>query len=170
MDSFRPGFDGMQTASLPGPLVMPTSGRDAAAFVPRPAAHDGSGLVVEERVRKILGSVQVPVDAMNARFFSSRHVDDLQATIVSMVYRELGMRIQRQSDDELLIIMRGIYMMLRPTNPTFEDLDARVIKAAMDSIRTNLEVYKTYMDTDKRIQYVMDRGINTNIRGTKLTY
>jgi len=164
---FRPTFDGIQTASLPGPLIMPTSGRDAAPSLPVAATDT---IVVEERVRKILGSVQVPIDSFNARFFSSRHVDDLQSKIVSMVYNELGMRIERQSDDELLIVMRGVYMLMRPTNPTYEDLDRRVLKAAMDSIRTNLEVYKTYMDTDKRIQYVMDRGINTNIRGTKLTY
>lgn len=170
MDSrdFRPAFDGIQTASLPGPLIMPTSGRDAAPSLP--SADRSDSIVVEDRVRKVLGSVQVPVDSMNARFFSSRHVDELQAAIVTLIYRELGMRIQRQSDDELLIIMRGIYMLLRPTNPTLEDLDRRVLQAAVDSIRTNLEVYKTYMDTDKRIQFVMDRGINTNIRGTKLTY
>jgi hypothetical protein len=164
---FQPTFDGMQTASLPGPFEMPASGRDGTFVRPR---VEGFSQATEERVRKILGSVQVPADALNAFFFSERHVDDLQNTLLSMIHRELGMRLQRQSDDELLIIMRGIYMLMRPTNPTIEELDARVLRAAMDSIRTNLEVYKTYMDTDKRIQYVMDRGINTNVRGTKLTY
>jgi len=165
-----PTFDGIQTASLPGPLEMPMSGRDAT-FV-RPGLQGASGTVPpsEERVRKILGSVQVPADALNTVFFSERHVDDLQMRLLTIVYRETGMRLQRQSDDELLIIMRGVYMLLRPSNPTLEDLDARVLGAAMQSIRTNLEVYKTYVKTDERIQYVMDRGINTNIRGTKLTY
>ena len=166
---FRPTFDGIQTASLPGPLEMPISGRDAT-FV-RPGLQGGSDApMAEERVRKILGSVQVPADALNTVFFSERHVDDLQMRLLTIVYRETGMRLQRQSDDELLIVMRGVYMLLRPTNPTLADLDARVLGAAMQSIRTNLEVYKTYVKTDERIQYVMDRGINTNVRGTKLTY
>jgi hypothetical protein len=162
-------FGGIQNASLPGPLELPqnssliSSGR-------RPVDANQVAADCDPIASTILNTLQVDPDPINIAFFSQANVDRLQKELQKLVLRHKRVRIERQSDNNLLMIMRSIYMMNRPHNPTVEMLNQKTLHDALESVSDNLDLYATYAATEERMKNVMDWGINTNVRGTRTTY
>ena len=109
---------------------------------------------------------------LNSRFFSQENIDHLQAQIQSTVRSMVGASIDRQSDPDLLLIMRSYYLQYaqnQPGNvvPELEELNQRVIAFASNRIAVEVEAYRYYrkdiMDFPEPIAHPLD----THIYGTR---
>jgi hypothetical protein len=95
-------------------------------------------------------TIQQPGHLSNL-FFSKQNVDYIQGRIQSEVYRLSNgrHRIGRQSDTELSIVMRSIYLQFSRNSPDdirgqILDLDNRVINECVPGILTGIEQYLKY--------------------------
>lgn len=165
---FPVAFHGMQGASLPGPLEFPRPSNTMSTRPPVSPEPDTPP--ADAKVTEVLNTLQILPDAINTRFFSQANIDGLQKRVQDEILKTKRVRIARQSDNDLVMIMRSIYMQNRVNNPTLEFLNDAVTRDAVQSIQSNLDLYSVYMNTEKRMTQVMDWGVNTSVRGTKTIY
>lgn len=103
----------------------------------------------EDVVRAVFQSLRQPLTPLNSAFFSRANVEQLHASIQRRVAESLGLAIDKQSDWELLLIMRRTY--LETANNWPEELDAEierlnsmVLQEAVDVISKNITRYLVY--------------------------
>lgn len=111
-------------------------------------------------------------------FFSQTNIDALQHGIRYTVYKktcgikEGGYTIGNQSEDELKIIMRGIFLQYAKNLPfnileQVRELNARVIMYAVPRIIDEIKMYMKYKQDVSKLPEPMERGISTSLAGTK---
>ena len=107
-------------------------------------------------------------------YFSQENLDYLQSEIINRVYTKTNKKHQvgRQSDDELLIVMRSIYLQYGKNNNSnldkqINNLNELVLDYCVDNVYTNLLQYYNYIDDITKDQPVLDRPETTNIKGDK---
>lgn len=107
-------------------------------------------------------------------FFSKANIDYLQSQIVQRVYELSGGRhkIGRQSDTELQIVMRSIYLQfsLNRSNDIKEqvrDLDGMVIDAVVPGILSAIEQHLKYMEAISTIPAPINLPKNETIKGQR---
>lgn len=100
-------------------------------------------------IRAVMASLRQPDTPLNTAFFSRANVDLLQEAIRWRIEEGLGLAIDRQSDWELLLIMRRTY--LGSANNWPEDvarevdrLNSQVAQIAVDAISRNITNYMVY--------------------------
>jgi hypothetical protein len=111
---------------------------------------------------------------LNHLFFSKKNMDIIQNMIRYNVYIKSENRfiIDRQSDIELEIVMRGIYLQYSPNLQTnikeqIQYLDKLVTDYAVEQIIPEVEQYFGYM---KEIEYMpepIDLPVNLSSKGTR---
>lgn len=107
-------------------------------------------------------------------FFSRKNVDYLQYMMKKLVYKETGHIIGRQSDEELLIIMRSIYLSDSKNQPTnissqVADLNFKVIKYSVyDEILPKVKGYTTYLNDNFRTNVVLPRERYISMKGARI--
>lgn len=161
-------YYGNQNAVLPGALEPPSN--SSLIQVPAPRRTPEDVVPVDAKASTVLNTIQVPPDALNAAFFSQTNINALQQRLVDEVMLRSRIKIQKQSENDLILIMRSIYMMHRETRPSLAKLNGLVLRDALDSILGNLDMYATYASTEERMKNVLPYGINTNVRGTRTMY
>jgi hypothetical protein len=91
-----------------------------------------------------------------------------------LVYKETGNIIGRQSDEELLIIMRSIYLSDSKNQPTdftrqVAELNYKVLKYAVyDEILPKVKGYATYLNDNLRTNVVLPREKFVNNKGSRV--
>jgi hypothetical protein len=108
-------------------------------------------------------------------YFSSKNIDLVQEKIKKVVYISTKINIDRQSDDELLIVMRSIYLQFGQNCDTnlieqVKALNDHVVKYCAKNITTNMSMYLKYLSDMKNISRVMPYAKSTNIAGDKTNY
>jgi|APGre2960657468_1045069.scaffolds.fasta_scaffold46618_3 hypothetical protein len=111
---------------------------------------------------------------LSRMYFSQQNIDALQIGIHNTVLnKSCGKHyIGKQSEDEIKIIMRSIYLehslnlMFDPI-PQIVALNAKVIEYATNRILKEIDVHATYMHDQSVIRTPIDRGVSTNLAGTK---
>lgn len=124
----------------------------------------------------IIDSLRVQRTPLNMAFFSRANVDRIQADIRCVIQRKLGYGISRQSDDQLLIVMRAVYMqdgeaertVGGPPDPRAElsRLNGIVVAQCAPIIASNIKQFLGYLEDASRIPAPLERGINTSIKGS----
>ena len=111
---------------------------------------------------------------LNAEFFSQKNIDVLQDYIRSEVYRKSGGEhtISRQSDVELKIIMRSIYLQNAKHLPSdvagqIRELNKLVATEAIPIILTNIEQYLGYKKKISALPVPLARPQYLSSAGTK---
>lgn len=109
-------------------------------------------------------------------FFSQKNVETLHNLIRYFVYDQTGQIISRQTDDDLLIIMRAMYLQYS-TNPISckkEDIDRNidrlnlfVLRQAVPGIISEIKQYKAYLVQSSQIPAPIPRAINVSNAGTR---
>ena len=113
-------------------------------------------------------------------YFSKKNKDLIQLKIINTIKKDYNYKISKQSDAELLIIMRCIYMD-NSTNyyKTKEDLkneikrlNKLIIDYCVKNIVNNIKEYELYLEKiDNPYDTIqinpIDRSINTNSKGEK---
>jgi hypothetical protein len=109
---------------------------------------------------------------LNTVFFSQSNIDLLQSKIQSTVRQMVGATIDRQSDSDLLLIMRSYYLQYAQNNPSavaqeLEDLNTRVVNFASNRIATEVQAYRYYRKDILDFPAPIERPIDVKVYGTR---
>ena len=107
-------------------------------------------------------------------FFSDINIDALQIGMRNMVLNKScgKYKIGRQSDKELTIIMRAIFLQ-NSVNSKYDvigqvrNLNENVLNFAVPRLINELEMHDTYLQDIQRMPIPMAYGENTSVAGTK---
>lgn len=86
---------------------------------------------------------------LNKLFFSQGNIDSLQSQIQSTVQQMVNATIDRQSDSDLLLVMRSYYLQYAQNDPTrlaqeLAELNTRVVNFCANRISVEVEAYRYY--------------------------
>lgn len=110
---------------------------------------------------------------LSISYFSKENIDFLQNTMISEIYKlTKGTRISKQSDIELKIIMKSIYLQYGRNMDTnieeqVQELNKRVLDYSIDNINSNLKQYNQYIKDITSEQTIMEMPQNVHIKGEK---
>uniref|UniRef100_A0A6C0KU12 Minor capsid protein P8 central region domain-containing protein n=1 Tax=viral metagenome TaxID=1070528 RepID=A0A6C0KU12_9ZZZZ len=117
---------------------------------------------------------QITSNNLTEIFFSTQNINALQEAIRYRVYIESNRKytIGRQSDQELKIIMRSIYLQYSQNLDTdcigqTRALNQRVLDSAVPEVLSNLYQYETYRKDASTLPMPLDRAPLLSTRGTK---
>ena len=107
-------------------------------------------------------------------FFSDLNIDALQLGMRNMVLNNScgKYNIGRQSDKELTIIMRGMYLQT-PSNNQYnlvkqvQNLNARVLAFVIPRLLNELQMHDTYLNDISKLPVPLCYGENTSVAGSK---
>ena len=110
--------------------------------------------------------------ALNELFFSFENVELIHRNIISRVSNITGYRIGRQSDTELQIIMRSIFLQYSKNQPCnlkqqVMDLNKAVLDYAVERITTEISRYLEYKDTVNKMPLPLNHPRNLSSKGDK---
>ena len=120
----------------------------------------------------MIRSLHQSPDAVNTRFFNSNNVDVLQKTLRETIKAKTGYLIDRQADDQLLIIMRGCYIEnnIDRTLPPMEQvsqLNAMTVRICLPQIASGLKQYLGYLKDASSLPSPISRSVNTSVKGSR---
>lgn len=109
---------------------------------------------------------------LNTRFFSQENIDYLQSQIQMTVRNMVGATIDRQSDPDLLMIMRSYYLQYGQntagqTVPELDELNRRVVGFAANRIAVEVEAYRYYRRDIMDFPTPIPHPIDVHIYGTR---
>ena len=111
---------------------------------------------------------------LNTSFFSQTNVDNLQNKIINQIYldSEGNYKIGRQSDIELKIIMRSIYLSYAHNDPKHikeqvNTLNELVIQETVKIIMPGIKQYLGYRKDISKPRTIMPHAVNMSNRGSK---
>jgi hypothetical protein len=107
-------------------------------------------------------------------FFSSLNLDALQDGIRYSVFKKSCQKhtIGRQSDDELKVVMRSVFLQ-HSKNLSYDiveqvrELNGRVLDYAVNTILKELDMYIGYRKDQASLPMPLDRGQNESVTGLK---
>ena len=120
-------------------------------------------------------------------FFSQENVDNIQKVLRMLVYKEMGKVIDYQSSNDLLIIMRSIFLsysnhpeliqpnmseekkqsLLTKYKNEVSRLNELVINYTVPQICSQLQQYLQYLEDASSPVKPMEKPVSTNVAGTK---
>jgi hypothetical protein len=116
-------------------------------------------------------------NCLNDVFFSDDNINALQIGMRNMVSNatEGEVTIGRQSDIELKIIMKAIYLEYgKNLNDNIisqvQNLNKKVLDYAVPRILTEIKQYNTYVKDASSIQQPLERSVNVSNKGSKTLF
>jgi hypothetical protein len=107
-------------------------------------------------------------------FFSKKNIDALQSAIQYYVYQRSNgnIKVGRQSDTELEIIMRSVYLQYGKNQDVdiinqVKDLNSYVLEYAVSSVISNATQYLVYKKDISQLPVPLDLPIYSNPAGTR---
>ncbi len=107
-------------------------------------------------------------------YFSRDNIDILQEGIINAVYNKSNGKytIGKQSEDELMIVMRSIYFQYGKNlnfniNDQIKELNTKVINWCVDEIISNINQYYSYIKNVSTLPVPMERAQLSSQKGTK---
>jgi hypothetical protein len=114
------------------------------------------------------------LNSLSQAYFSKANIDIVQNLIIERVFIESKgqYRIGRQSDLQLQIIMRSIYLSFGKNQPVnvkgqVDELNRYVVDEAMNTIMPNIKQYLTYREEIRTPRKFFDLPINPSSKGEK---
>ena len=111
---------------------------------------------------------------LNTVFFSEDNIDRIQEGIREQVYHMSGKKymIDRQSDDEVKIIMRSYYLSFAKNNPNtiaedLDDLNRRVIGYASAKVYSEVDFHMFYLKDLQNFAPPIANPMNVHVFGTR---
>lgn len=107
-------------------------------------------------------------------FFSKNNIDKIQLLIITKVYRDSNKRfkINKQSEQELLIIMRSYYLQYSKNlnnniSKEINSLNNMVVDWSVKNIISNIEQYLSYKKVASTLPMPLERAQLPTQKGTK---
>ena len=103
-------------------------------------------------------------------FFSDPNVDLLHGILRDEVFRASRRRIGRQSDEELMVVMRSIYFSHCKHLPCnvrqqVRQLNDRVIEYCVQNVLEEIEMRDKFVNDLTQPRQIMPRSTNVNVKG-----
>lgn len=112
--------------------------------------------------------------ALSTQFFSVQNTERLHQMIIEQVRAKSGGKynIDRQSDEDLFLIMRSYYLQYARNDPDnvgaeLDSLNYRVVSYASDRILVEVEAYKYYRKDQENFPDPIAAPINVSVYGTR---
>lgn len=127
-----------------------------------------------EVVDNVLRSIHQAPNPLNTAFFSRANVDAIQRDIQASVQAKSGYKIDRQSDEQLLIIMRSIYVNNADAGTAeprqhLRYLNSLVVAECLPIVASNLKQYLFYLRDASRLPEPLERAKHTSMKGSNVT-
>lgn len=129
----------------------------AVLFAPEPGMASS---VVKERIQFRHSSTPV-----NEQFFSPGNMDIIQDRIRTTVRSMVSADIDRQSDTDLMLVMRSYY--LQYAGESVEQLNERVVDFCANRIAVEVEAYRYYRKDILDFPAPIQRPLDTHVYGTR---
>lgn len=133
--------------------------------------NSGNSKYKSEALKTILTSHDEPLHNI---FFSKKNIDLIQNTIIKKIWKSSDRRyvIGRQSDRELKLIMRSIFLQYGKYNKSnirqqIIKLNNLVYRYSIPNILSNLQQFITYKRDVNYLPVPLKHPINLSIKGTK---
>jgi hypothetical protein len=110
--------------------------------------------------------------AVSQRFFGRQNVDLLQRRLRDEVRKRTGYEIDRQSDEQLLIVMRYVFMQSGRNaggEAEVRRLNELVLRETVPQVGSGLAQYLGYLRDASTLPTPIPRGQATSVKGTKIT-
>ena len=109
---------------------------------------------------------------LNLLFFSQGNIDALQTQIRDLVRGMIGATIDRQSDVDLMLVMRSYYLQYAENNPNrvadeLKELNDRVAQFCANRIAVEVEAYRYYRKDIMDFPAPIANPLDTHIYGTR---
>ena len=112
--------------------------------------------------------------SLSLRFFSKENICNIQTLIKKGVYEKSNNThiISNQNEQELLIIMRSIYLQYGKNLPNninnqINELNNKIVEWAVENIISNIEQYISYKKTCSTLPMPLERAQLPSQKGTK---
>lgn len=110
---------------------------------------------------------------LNRLFFSQGNIDKLQAEIQATVLQMVKATIDRQSESDLLMVMRSYYLQYAQNDPTklqeeLDELNKRVVHFCSNRIAVEVEAYRYYRKDIMDFPAPIANPVDTHIYGTRV--
>lgn len=104
-------------------------------------------------------------------FFGKANLDRLQVALARAIWKRTGVTIDRQSDEQLLIAMRFVYLQSARDPQCASDaevtrLNALVLREIVPQVGAALMQYMVYLRDVGRVPEPMRRGQATSVKST----
>jgi len=110
--------------------------------------------------------------SLNKAFFSQENIDVLQTKIRDLVRNMIGATIDRQSDVDLMMVMRSYYLQYAQNDPSrvadeLAELNERVADFCANRISVEVEAYRYYRKDILDFPAPIANPLDTHIYGTR---
>jgi hypothetical protein len=150
---------------------LPLSDQEARMTVPRavlfaPEPSMSSGCVKENIQYKHTNT------SLNIQFFSPENQERIQRMIQGQVAQMIGATIDKQSETDLMMVMRSYYLTYAQNIPgneqaELEELNQRVVAFCSNRIAVEVEAYRYYRKDILDFPAPIANPIDTHIYGTR---
>lgn len=109
---------------------------------------------------------------LNKLFFSQGNIDTIQERIRSTVFQMVNATIDRQSDSDLLLVMRSYYLQYAVNDDSripqeLEELNTRVVNFCSNRIAVEVEAYRYYRQDILDFPAPIANPLDVKIYGTR---
>jgi hypothetical protein len=117
-------------------------------------------------------TIRMQPNALSDLYFGRTNVEALQQGMRYGVYKSTGRIIGRQSDVELGVVMRSIYLQdsrndARPPKDQVRELNASVLAFCVPRIVEEVRMYEQYRRDASSLPIPLDRGELATSKGTR---
>lgn len=127
---------------------------------------------LEDTLTAVLRSLNQPRSPLAVAFFRIENLDIVQNRLRATIQRQTGYAIDRQSDTDLLVMMRKVFAE-HATNSAdgveaeVRRLNDRVLNVAVPMVAAGVAGYLSYVKDASRLPEPLARGMQTSVKGTK---
>jgi hypothetical protein len=150
---------------------LPLSGAEEYKSVPPSTLYAPEPYLVPDNVAEQI-QYRHSETPLNRLFFSQGNIDKLQADIQTAVLQMVNAKIDRQSDSDLMMVMRSYYLQYAQNNPNnlqeeLNDLNKRVVNFCSNRIAVEVEAYRYYRKDIMDFPAPIANPVDTHIYGTR---
>lgn len=136
------------------------------------ALYDRSAPSTERRAASMQRTTHLAPNELSQQFLGQANLDRLQARLQQEIRRRTGYAIDRQSDEQMLIVMRYVYMQSARNAPgscasEVRRLNELVLVEIVPQVGAGLLQYLAYLRDASTLAVPLARGEATSIKGTK---
>jgi hypothetical protein len=150
---------------------LPLSGTEEKLSVPPSTLYAPEPYLVPEKVSEQI-QYRHSETPLNKLFFSQGNIDRLQADIQTEVKQMVNAVIDRQSDSDLMLVMRSYYLQYALNDPgrlqeELDDLNKRVVNFCANRIAVEVEAYRYYRKDIMDFPAPIANPIDVKVYGTR---
>lgn len=151
---------------------LPLSGKEESLPVPPAVLYAPEPYLVPGKVAEQIQHRHTDTP-LNRLFFSQGNIDKLHADIQNTVRGMVNANIDRQSDSDLMLVMRSYYLQYARNYPSnlqqeLDELNQRVVHFCANRIAVEVEAYRFYRKDIMDFPAPIAHPIDTHIYGTRV--